>query len=160
MLRRLGIRAKVLAVLAVPMLVVLFAGVFISWETVQNLQGAQDVRHVVAAVTSYAAVNDTLNDERAISQVGGSADEIAAARTKTDAAIAAFVPELDAIDLSSYSHAVADAVDVAEAAKALQLVLPLQENLQHEVQGLGGIAQRGRVGGLFGLRGAAYGEAE
>ena len=52
MLRRLGIRAKVLAVLAVPMLVVLLAGAFVSWETLQNLRTEQNVRNVVAVTTS------------------------------------------------------------------------------------------------------------
>ena len=54
MLRRLGIRAKVLAVLAVPMLVVLLAGAYISWQTIQNLSSAQNVRRVVAAVAFLA----------------------------------------------------------------------------------------------------------
>ena len=110
MLRRLGIRAKVLAVLAVPMLVVLFAGAFVSWETITNLRGAQDVHQVVSALSSYVAVNDALNDERAITQTGGSATAIHDARAKTDEAIATFRPQLDAINLAPYSRAVAAAV--------------------------------------------------
>ena len=75
MLRRLGIRAKVLAVLAVPMLVVLLAGAFISWETLRSLQTEQNVRRIVAAATAYAPLNDALNDERAISQTAGATPE-------------------------------------------------------------------------------------
>ncbi|HEY0117996.1 MAG TPA: nitrate- and nitrite sensing domain-containing protein [Cellulomonas sp.] len=122
MLRRLGIRAKVLAVLAVPMLVVLLAGAFITWESVQNLRTAQNVRGVVTAAISSVALNDALNDERAVSQVGGTADEIKAARSKTDAAVADFVPKMNAIDLSSFSSSAAG--DVGEVRRDLANLLP------------------------------------
>ena len=122
MLRRLGIRAKVLAVLAVPMLVVLLAGAFISWESVRNLQTAQNVRHVVATTSASVALNNALNNERALSLVGGTADEIKAARSTTDAAVADFLPKMNAIDLSSFSAAAAG--DVGQVRRDLTDLLP------------------------------------
>ena len=64
MLRRLGIRSKVLAVLAVPMLVVLLAGVFISFEAIRDLRDSRTARQVVDLVATYVPLNDALNAER------------------------------------------------------------------------------------------------
>lgn len=115
MLRRLGIRAKVLAVLAVPMLVVLLAGAFISAETLQNLRAEQNVRHIVAAATSSVALTDALNDERAVSQQSGAtADQIAAARSKVDDAYRDFKPLLDAVDVSSFTTAISNGIGTVE----------------------------------------------
>lgn len=122
MLRRLGIRAKVLAVLAVPMFVVLLAGAFISWETLQNLRTEQNVRNVVAAATAYVAVSNALNEERSDSQTGQASDVLTQARQKTDAAVAVFVPALAKIDTSPFPTAVADGV--ASVQSGLKNILP------------------------------------
>ena len=47
MLRRLGIRAKVMAVLAVPMIVLLAAGGYISWNALSELRYAQAADSVI-----------------------------------------------------------------------------------------------------------------
>ena len=122
MLRRLGIRAKVLAVLAVPMLVVVLAGAFISWQSLQNLRTAQNVRNVIDAVTSSVTLSNALNDERAISLVGGTTDEVSAARAKTDAAVADFLPAMTAIDLSAFTATAAG--DVGQVRRDLTDLLP------------------------------------
>ncbi len=117
MLRRLGIRAKVLAVLAVPMLVVLLAGAFISYETVQNLRSEQTARQIVALVDSYVTVNDALNDERVVSQSDGATPEqIEAARGATDTAFDAFQElwDADSTGLAGFSSGVANQIEAVE----------------------------------------------
>ncbi len=129
MLRRLGIRAKVFAVLAVPMLVVIFAGAFITWQSVQNLRTAQNVRAVVAAANSSVALDNALNDERALSLVGGTRDQVNAARAKTDAAVSDFVPKMTAIDLSPFSATAAG--DVGQVKQDLTTLLA-QARSEHD----------------------------
>ena len=92
MLRRLGIRAKVMAVLAVPMIVLLAAGGFISWNAIQELRYAKAADSVITTLQAYTPVSSPLQAERLLSLNGGSAEEIAAARAQTDAALDAVRP--------------------------------------------------------------------
>ena len=72
MLRRLGIRAKVMAVLAVPMIVLLAAGGFISWNAIQELRYAKAADSVITTLQAYAPVSSSLQAERLLSLNGGS----------------------------------------------------------------------------------------
>ena len=58
MLRRLGIRAKVMAVLAVPMIVLLAAGGFISWNAIQELRYAKAADSVITTLQAYTPVSE------------------------------------------------------------------------------------------------------
>ena len=108
MLRRLGIRAKVMAVLAVPMIVLLAAGGFISWNAIQELRYAKAADSVITTLQAYTPVSSSLQAERLLSLNGGSAEEIAAARAQTDAALAAVRPITAALDLSQFPQPVVD----------------------------------------------------
>jgi len=107
MLRRLGIRAKVLAVLAVPMLVVLLAAAFISSESLRDLRSERAAQQVIDLVAAYAPLHDALNDERIASQTGATPEDVAAARERTDAAAADFEGAADSADLSGFSAGLA-----------------------------------------------------
>jgi hypothetical protein len=90
MLRRLGIRAKVLAVLAIPIIVLLAAGAYISNAAYQQLRSTTTTTQAVEALGRYAPLSAAVNSERAVS--GASVRDkaaIAAARKVTDTALAA-----------------------------------------------------------------------
>ena len=108
MLRRLGIRAKVMAVLAVPMIVLLAAGGFISWNAIQELRYAKAADSVITTLQAYTPVSSSLQAERLLSLNGGSAEDIAAARAQTDAALNAVRPITAKLDLSQFPQSVVD----------------------------------------------------
>ena len=108
MLRRLGIRAKVMAVLAVPMIVLLAAGGFISWNAIQELRYAKAADSVITTLQAYTPVSSSLQNERLLSLNGAPAEEVAAARAATDAALAAVRPITAKLDLSQFPQAVVD----------------------------------------------------
>ena len=109
MLRRLGIRAKVMAVLAVPMIVLLAAGGFISWNAIQELRYAKAADSVITTLQAYTPVSERAADRSgSLTLNGASAEEIAAARAATDAALAAVRPITAKLDLSQFPQAVVD----------------------------------------------------
>ena len=108
MLRRLGIRAKVMAVLAVPMIVLLAAGGFISWNAIQELRYAKAADSVITTLQAYTPVSSSLQTERLLSLNGGSPEEIAAARAATDAALDAVRSITAKLDLSQFPKVVVE----------------------------------------------------
>ncbi|KQT02038.1 ATP-binding protein [Cellulomonas sp. Leaf395] len=108
MLRRLGIRAKVMAVLAVPMIVLLAAGGFISWNAIQELRYAKAADSVITTLQAYTPVSASLQEERLLTLNGGSPEDIAKARAATDAALDAVRPITAALDLSQFPQPVVD----------------------------------------------------
>ncbi|WP_315098748.1 HAMP domain-containing sensor histidine kinase [uncultured Cellulomonas sp.] len=108
MLRRLGIRAKVMAVLAVPMIVLLAAGGFISWDSLSELRYARAADDVVTVLRAYTPVSGSLQTERLLSLNGGTPEEIAAARAATDAALETVRPITANMDLSQFPKPVVD----------------------------------------------------
>ena len=108
MLRRLGIRAKVMAVLAVPMIVLLAAGGFISWNAIQELRYAKAADSVITTLQAYTPVSGSLQEERLLTLNGGSPEDIAKARAATDAALDAVRPITAALDLSQFPQPVVD----------------------------------------------------
>ncbi|MEN0130392.1 MAG: ATP-binding protein, partial [Brevundimonas sp.] len=102
MLRRLGIRAKVMAVLAVPMIVLLMAGAYISYGAVQNYRTASAAQSVVDVLEAYKPLSSAMEAERVVSLTGGSKEEVAAARQATDAALASVREVTNGLDLSSF----------------------------------------------------------
>lgn len=114
MLRRLGIRAKVLAVLAVPVLVLLLAAGYIAAQSVDEARTAATVRDIVATLPQYSRAAQALQQERTLSvqeasdsALGGN---LTVSRSATDDAIAALGVALRAVDLSALDARVADAV--------------------------------------------------
>jgi signal transduction histidine kinase len=108
MLRRLGIRAKVLAVLAVPIIVLLAAGAYISNTAYQQVRSASVASQAVQYLDRYAPLGVALQKERSLSEAT-TRDKaaIATARKATDDALATVKPFIDNLDLSQYSTGVA-----------------------------------------------------
>ncbi|WP_146928217.1 ATP-binding protein [Cellulomonas xylanilytica] len=97
-----------MAVLAVPMIVLLAAGGFISWNAIQELRYAKAADSVITTLQAYTPVSSSLQAERMLSLNGGSAEDIAAARAATDAALAAVRPITADLDLSQFPQPVVD----------------------------------------------------
>ena len=106
MLRRLGIRAKVLAVLAVPMIVLLGAGAFISYGAIQDLRYARATQTVVNTLDALSPLTAAFQQERILSLTGAGTEEIAAARQATDQALAATREVTAQLDLSEFPESV------------------------------------------------------
>src|SRR4051794_35085661 len=106
MLRRLGIRAKVMAVLAVPMLVIFGTGAFISYGAITDFRYATAADHVVEVLVAYAPLGGAVETERIVTLNGGTPEQIAAARKATDAALASVKPLTASLDLSRFPAAV------------------------------------------------------
>jgi signal transduction histidine kinase len=115
MLRRLGIRAKVLAVLAVPVLVLLLTAAYITQQSVSQARTAATVSDVVDVLPLYARTAEALQQERTISMqvvgdraVGGNLE---ATRDATDTSVSALETALGDVDLSTLDPGVAEAVE-------------------------------------------------
>ena len=102
MLRRFGIRAKVMAVLAVPMIVLLVAGVYISYGAVQKYQDASAAQAVIKTLDAYKPLSAAIENERVVTITGGSKEEVAAARAATDKALSEVRAVTKDIDLGNF----------------------------------------------------------
>lgn len=122
MLRRLGIRAKVLAVLAVPMLVVFGMGGYISLTAWQNLQYARASHQVIRAIEALAPLTDAFQQERTLSLTYADEAAVTDAREVTDAALDDAAAVTAEIDLDQFPDNVV--ADFQEAQKAYQEALP------------------------------------
>ena len=68
MLRNLGIRSKLLAVLAVPMLVLIIGASVVSLQAVNAAKDARQVRAIADGARSFSALVAALQAERRVSQ--------------------------------------------------------------------------------------------
>ncbi|MBT0993324.1 HAMP domain-containing protein [Cellulomonas sp. DKR-3] len=105
MLRRLGIRAKVLAVLAVPMLVLVLLGVYISATSISDLLGARATQQVTKTLRAYQPLGQAIDNEYVTSMTSGDPEAIAAAQAATDAALADVREFTNDLDLSRFPDA-------------------------------------------------------
>ncbi|MCC2336047.1 ATP-binding protein [Cellulomonas wangsupingiae] len=106
MLRRLGIRAKVLAVLAVPMIVLLAAGAYISFGAIQDLRYARTTQTVVRTLDALSPLTAAFQQERILSLTGASPEQIMAAREVTDDALEDAQAVTGQLDLSQFPDSV------------------------------------------------------
>ncbi|MCC2314306.1 ATP-binding protein [Cellulomonas xiejunii] len=106
MLRRLGIRAKVLAVLAVPMIVLLVAGTYISYGAIQDLRYARATQTVVRTLDALSPLTAAFQQERILSLTGASEEQVKAARQVTDSALADARKVTGEIDLAEFPEGV------------------------------------------------------
>ncbi|WP_273653196.1 ATP-binding protein [Cellulomonas fimi] len=106
MLRRLGIRAKILAVLAVPMLVLFGAGAFISYDAIREAQRVRAAEGAVAALQAYAPLASAIQTERVLSVNAAPMEEIEAARSATDSMLAKVRPITRELDLEEFPASV------------------------------------------------------
>src|SRR6476660_4198596 len=102
MLRRLGIRAKVMAVLAVPILVIFGAGAYISYGALQDLRYAKAAEGVISTLEAYGPLASAVQTERLLSLNGGTPEQMVAARAETDTALASVRPSTANLDLSQF----------------------------------------------------------
>ncbi|MBO9553531.1 ATP-binding protein [Cellulomonas sp.] len=102
MLRRLGIRAKVMAVLAVPMLVLFGAGAYISVDALREAKQVRAAEGVMAALQAYAPLSGAIEAERMLSLNGGTPEQINAARIASDDALRDVFPLTRALDLDAF----------------------------------------------------------
>ncbi|MEV7973702.1 nitrate- and nitrite sensing domain-containing protein [Cellulomonas sp. NPDC089187] len=121
MLRRLGIRTKVLAVLALPVLVLLGTSGYIAVQSVSQARTAAAVSRVVQVLPEYADAIQALQQERTLSMQTVSGDDLSgslpAARTNTDATLATLADTLAELDVSGLDPRVGEAIEAATLAR-------------------------------------------
>jgi len=118
MLRRLSVRGKILATLAVPVLVLVIAAVIIAGQSIATAVTADQSKAIAQATKSHDALMTALQDEYDVTLDNASAGDkgsqaIAKARTVTDAARAEYLAKAEPIDLSVYSGEVESAWSTA-----------------------------------------------
>jgi len=106
MLRRLGIRAKVLAVLAVPMVVLLVAGTYISYGAIQDLRYARATQTVVRTLDALSPLTAAFQQERILSLTGAPEEQVKAARGVTDTALTDARKVTGDLDLTEFPEGV------------------------------------------------------
>ncbi len=115
MLRNLGIRSKLLAVLAVPMLVLIVGASVVSLQAVNTAKDARQVRAIADGAQNFSALVAALQAERRVSQAKLQGDytlgnQLKSIRKSTDRAAAVTDNLTSSIGLAQLSN---------EAAKAL-----------------------------------------
>jgi len=133
MLRRLGIRAKVLAVLAVPMIVLLVAGTYISYGAIQDLRYARASQGVVRTLDALSPLTAAFQQERILSLTWAPADQVENARRVTDRALAEARKVTSELDLTEFPEAVVE--DFRDQQAAYNTALPqLRERVDNSAQ--------------------------
>ncbi|WP_084104558.1 ATP-binding protein [Demequina sp. NBRC 110056] len=101
MLQRLGIRGKILAVVAVPILVLVLAAVFITFGAAQDLSTARNAEKLVETLDTARTLESDLQDERYssvtyVNVIQDSSSKLVQGRVATDEALATLVADLQA----------------------------------------------------------------
>ena len=119
MLRRLGIRGKVLAALGVPMLVLMLFVGLLSWQSLQSAETAREATNLFSAFEQSRRVAVAIGEERAIgvqlrnaptddaTAVAQLRGQYQAAREATEEAIAAYKGVLVDVDLTILGEGIA-----------------------------------------------------
>lgn len=123
MLRRLGVRGKILATLAVPVLVLSLAAVFLSGSAVSDARLAESNQQIVDALDAQDFMTRAMQKERSAAfAVGGQAEGAEAAyrfaRVDTHRAIAALETRLDEVDLGPVDDRLVDTIRAASGARS------------------------------------------
>ncbi|WP_277213472.1 sensor histidine kinase [Isoptericola croceus] len=116
MLRRLGVRGKILATLAVPIFVLLLAATYISWGALQAAIQADQTSGLVDSLELQDRAGTAMARERALSvavlnDVEGARDQLVEAQEQTDEAVDARNAALSALDTDLLSTNVRDAIN-------------------------------------------------
>jgi len=124
MLRRLSVRGKILAALAVPVLVLFVAAAYISSQAIAVTRDARAVHSLTAVFASQDAFLDAVQQERfatgeATSQGAGAdaVDNVKKARNLTNTTLANRDKALRSLDLGRYNAQLAKAITTSLAAK-------------------------------------------
>jgi HAMP domain-containing protein len=115
MLRRLGVRGKILATLAVPIFVLVLAAGFISWGALQEAAEARQTSALVDSLEVQDTAGSAVATERglafaALNDVPGAMDALVEAQEQTDEALDGRDAALRELDLDALSVNVQDAV--------------------------------------------------
>jgi signal transduction histidine kinase len=114
MLRRLGIRGKVLAALSVPVLVLFLLAGIVSWQAIQDVRTTRAWQDVLTSLDDSRLVITAMQAEReaSVPLVGPLKDQAStdldSVRAATDAAINRFRASSAEVDLSVLDPAIAD----------------------------------------------------
>jgi signal transduction histidine kinase len=101
MLRRLNVSTKVRAVLAVPMVVLIVAGAFITWTAYQSLRYARANGAVLTVLLESAPLANAVRVEASASQAGSTtAAQLTSDRAATDKAAATVLAAAKKVDTS------------------------------------------------------------
>lgn len=103
MLRRLNVSTKVRAVLAVPMVVLLVAGVLVTWNAYQDLRYARTNSAVVATLQAGEGLSQALRNEQVASTGTIDTKTLTSARAATDAQVERVKTAADEVEVSQLS---------------------------------------------------------
>ncbi|MBF5083169.1 ATP-binding protein [Quadrisphaera sp. INWT6] len=118
MVRNLSIRSRILAVLALPVLVLVAASAVLSWSSWTTVREAGQLQRAVDAARSLPALVTALDDERTASVAllsgdASAAEGVAQARATTDPLLQTVTDELAAVDTSRLSGEAAQGIAAA-----------------------------------------------
>lgn len=117
MLRRLGIRGKVLAALSVPVLVLFGLAGLVSWQAVQDVRSSRAVQDVLDALEQNRLLADALQDERSVTLeqmgllAGAGGISVEEVREDTDTAVNRFTTASSKIDFAALDPTIKAAFD-------------------------------------------------
>ena len=123
MLRRLGIRGKLLAALAVPVLVLFAAATLVSWQSVGTARVARSVSELVGTSDELSGFARAMQTERLVSLAYvanpvAAAGRLIAARTGTDEASVRLVDAVEAITVTPLGDRVAQSLEQTRKVRA------------------------------------------
>lgn len=125
MLRRLGIRGKVILALLAPLLVLALTGVWISYQSFQDARAAADSGLVAELLVPHADLVGALQAERtqaANFAAGRPGADPESARVATDAALAALVAKADEVVGQVQESELVESLEDVDIAPNLKLV--------------------------------------
>lgn len=117
MLRRLGIRGKVLAALSVPVLVLFGLAGLVSWQAVQDVRSSRAVQDVLDALEQNRLLADALQEERSVTLeqmgllAGTSGDSLEEVREDADTAANRFSSAASKVDFEALDPTIKAAFD-------------------------------------------------
>jgi signal transduction histidine kinase len=126
MLRKLSVRGKILATLAVPVLVLFIAAAMFSLAAFDDAKVAGQAQGVVDLGPAIETATQALSDERTVSvntERGETTAKIVAARKVTDAALADLATAFGAVDTGALDARVSEALETALRENRLELVI-------------------------------------
>src|SRR5690606_13033600 len=110
MLQRLGIRSKVLAVIALPMIVVFGLAAYLSVQVLDDVRRANAIDDLTVMLGRYGAVVDALQDERRVSRDLSRRVEINGARKATNEQLELLEEAIETLDYDLLDPALRDIV--------------------------------------------------
>lgn len=132
MLRRLGVRGKILATLAVPVLVLVIGAVFLSVSSISSTRLASATSEVVDSLRMQDNLTQALQAERTAAfnytlERTDSEQQYEDAKKITDAAVRNFNTEVDKISLGPLDDAIVTAIDEARDARSQERLDEVRE---------------------------------